>query len=103
MKSDNGMSFEEAVKVLGLKRGETVESYRRAFEEVRKHMQRLRDEADTEEKRVNYAKELARFERALEVAEKHRPKKSKVGSTLLVLTLLLVGLVISAIWGPEFL
>ena len=76
MKSENGMSYDEAVKVLGLKRGETVENYERAFEEVRKHMQRLRDEANTAEKRVNYELELVRFEEALEVAENHRPKKS---------------------------
>lgn len=97
------MSYEEAVKVLGLKRGETVESYQRAFEEVRKHMQRLRDEADTPEKRVNYELELARFEEALEVAEHHQPKKKKVGAVLLVLFLILAAIGAAVLWGPGFL
>ena len=103
MKSENGMSYDEAVKVLGLKRGETVENYERAFEEVRKHMQRLRDEANTAEKRVNYELELVRFEEALEVAENHRPKKSKLGPVLLVV-LLVAGIIAAGVmWGPAFL
>lgn len=101
MKSENSMSFEEAVKVLGLKKGETVDSYRRAFEEVRKHMQRLRDEADSPEKKANYEKELTRFEEALEVATHHRPKKSRVVKA--VVALLLVALAAGAAFfaGPS--
>lgn len=100
MKSDSGMSYEEAVKVLGLKRGETVANYERAFEEVRKHMQRLRDEANTPEKRVNYELELARFEEALKVADHHRPKKKRVFSTLFTVLLLIGGLAAAVLWGP---
>jgi tetratricopeptide (TPR) repeat protein len=88
MKSNSGMSYQEASKVLGLKPGETVASYRRAFEEVRKHMQRLRDEATTEESRQTYERELARFEEALEVASKNRPKKSRAGLWIFLLFLL---------------
>ncbi|MDQ8190169.1 right-handed parallel beta-helix repeat-containing protein [Roseibacillus persicicus] len=103
MKSESGMSYEEAVKVLGLKRGETVDNYQRAFEEVRKHMQRLRDEADTAEKRANYELELARFEEALVVAERHQPKKKKIVAGLFV-GLVLVGLVGGGVvLGPKFL
>lgn len=100
MKSESGMSYEEATKILGLKSGETVENYRRAFEEVRKHMQRLRDEAETDERRETYEKELVRFEEALIVATHQRPRKSKVG--LLVTTLVLVaGLGVAGyIYGP---
>lgn len=102
MKSESGMSYEEAVKVLGLKRDETVENYERAFEEVRKHMQRLRDEADNAEKRANYELELTRFEEALEVAQNHRPKKSKAGSILLVAFILLGAIGAAVAWGPSF-
>jgi tetratricopeptide (TPR) repeat protein len=102
MKSESGMSYEEAVKVLGLKRGETVENYEKAFDEVRKHMLRLRDEADTPEKRVNYELELTRFEEALKVAENHRPKKSKAGPILLAVLLALAALGAVVAWGPSF-
>ena len=102
MKSERGMSYEEAVKVLGLKPGETVESYERAFEEVRKHMKRLRDEADTPEKRVNYELELTRFEEALQVAESHRPKKSKAGLSVAILLLLIGVIIAGVIFGPQF-
>jgi len=101
MKSENKMSFEEAAKVLGLKRGETVDSYQRAFEEVRKHMQRLCDEADTEEKKENYAKELSRFEEALEVATAYRPKK-KGGFLRVAFALLFIGIIAAGFyWGPD--
>lgn len=100
MKSESGMSYEEAVKVLGLKRGETVDNYERAFEEVRKHMQRLRDEADTAEKRVNYELELARFEEAIQVAERHAPKKKKVAAGLISLIVILATIAAAVIWGP---
>lgn len=101
MKAENRMSFEEAVKVLGLKKGETVDSYRRAFDEVRKHMQRLRDEADNEEKKANYERELTRFEEALDIATHHQPKKS--GILKLVVTLLVLALVAAAafFFGPS--
>jgi tetratricopeptide (TPR) repeat protein len=101
MKSDSGMSYQEASKVLGLKPGETVASYRRAFEEVRKHMQRLRDEAETEEGRQTYDRELARFEQALEVATKNRPRKSKLG--LWIFFLFLLGALggVGYFYGPE--
>ena len=98
------MSYEEAVKVLGLKRGETVENYERAFEEVRKHMQRLRDEADTAEKRVNYELELSRFEEALSVAEHHAPKEKKVSGGLVFALLLLISAIVAGVlWGPSLL
>ena len=100
MKSESGMSYEEAVKVLGLKRGETVDNYERAFEEVRKHMQRLRDEADTPEKRVNYELELSRFEEAIKVAEHHAPKKKKVAAGLISLVAILALIAAAVIWGP---
>ena len=103
MKSESGMSYEEAVKVLGLKRGETVENYERAFEEVRKHMQRLRDEADTAEKRVNYELELSRFEEALSVAQHHAPKKKNVTGALVVGFLILAAVVGGVLWGPSLL
>lgn len=95
------MSYEEAVKVLGLKRGETVDNYERAFDEVRKHMQRLRDEADTPEKRVNYELELARFEEAIQVAEHHAPKKKKVAAGLVSLFVILALIAAAVIWGPN--
>ena len=100
MKSESGMSYEEAVKVLGLKRGETVDNYEKAFEEVRKHMQRLRDEADTPEKRVNYELELSRFEEAIRVAESHAPKKKKVATGLFALLAVLALIAAAVIWGP---
>lgn len=103
MKSESGMSYEEAVKVLGLKRGETVDNFERAFEEVRKHMLRLRDEADTPEKRINYELELSRFEEALKVAENHRPKKRKAGVGAAMVLLILGVIAAAAIWGPGLL
>lgn len=101
MKAKSEMSYEEATKILGLKSGETVESYRRAFDEVRKHMQRLRDEAETDERRVTYEKELIRFEEALIVATHQRPRKSPAGKLLLVV-FLLIGLgIIAYQFGPS--
>lgn len=97
------MSYEEAVRVLGLKRGETVDNYERAFEEVRKHMQRLRDEANTPEKRVNYELELTRFEEALQVAQNFRPKKKKVVPILLSLLLITALVGAAFMFGPVFL
>ncbi|MDP0492359.1 MAG: right-handed parallel beta-helix repeat-containing protein [Verrucomicrobiota bacterium JB023] len=89
MKDSPAMTYDEAAKILGLKKGETVENYRKAFDEVRKHMARLRDEADSAEKKENYQQELARFEEALAVASQHGPKKSRV--LQVVLTLLVLG------------
>lgn len=100
MKPESAMSYEEATKILGLKSGETVEGYRRAFEEVRKHMQRLRDEAESDESRENYEKELVRFEEALIVATHQRPRKSRVG-LLIAALILIAGLGVAvSLFGP---
>ncbi|MEM9080355.1 MAG: right-handed parallel beta-helix repeat-containing protein, partial [Verrucomicrobiota bacterium] len=73
MSSEQQMSLEEAQSILGLKPGETVENYEEAFDEVRRHMERLRDEAPTPEKRAGYERELSRFLEALDVI-KGKPK-----------------------------
>lgn len=96
------MPYGEAIKVLGLKHGESVENYERAFEEVRKHMQRLRDEADTPAKRVSYELELSRFEEAIQVAEGYRPKKANLVWVPVVLALVAL-IAAGAFWGPGLL
>ena len=98
MKTKSDMPYDEAIKVLGLKHGESVENYERAFEEVRKHMQRLRDEADTPAKRVNYELELSRFEEAIQVAEGYRPKKANLAWVPVVLALVAL-IAAGAFWG----
>ena len=102
MKTKSDMPYDEAIKVLGLKHGESVENYERAFEEVRKHMQRLRDEADTPAKRVNYELELSRFEEAIQVAEGYRPKKANLAWVPVVLALVAL-IAAGAFLGPGLL
>lgn len=108
------MPLEEALRILGLAPGESVENHQRAFEEVRSHLTRMRDEAPTPEKRETCGLEIERFEEALRIASAQsettpvatavvKPKKKKFFLAALAALLILGALLVAGvIFGSIF-
>ncbi|MBK1832703.1 right-handed parallel beta-helix repeat-containing protein [Roseibacillus ishigakijimensis] len=88
MTATSELSREEALTILGLTAKDDLTRSRAALEEVRAHLRRLRDEATTPDKRIQYEVELVRFEEALHVL--YAPRKKRIWPVVVGLLLLLL-------------
>lgn len=96
------MTYAEAVRVLGFRKGDVVSPHLPAFRQAERKLAELIEQAGTEELRTSYRQELARLNEALRVVETERSQHPGTRRTwarvLFVLSLVVIGTLIAAGW-----